>query len=552
MGILDTFIGSHVSLRRKKGVWASLRRALSAVVHRTRGESFRELGGRDALYRILADTSEDFIFLIDRDDIVLHVNEYGARSLGMPRREIVGTKRSALFRGDVSVRQYNALREVMTTGMSMWTEDVVDFPSGERILDTRLVPVKCDDEIVAVLGISRDMTEKKRIADVLIEDERRYRMIFNAASDAIFIHDLNNAGILDANEKAVEMFGYTLDHLKTLSIQELSWGEKPYAQGDAQAFIRAAANDEPQTFEWLCKGHDGRSFWTEVHLKRVALESSAHVLAIVRDISDRKQAQEQLHLYSENLERMVDERTRELDKARAELFMSSKLAAMGRLGAGIAHQLNSPICGSLLLIDALMESVEEQGSVAERLSMLRRTIGGMRDVIDCMLALAMVGKDGSISRGDIDINEVIRRIVGFQSLECHKRGIRMEAVYARELPTVFAVVGEFDQVFLNLMNNAIEAIGEDGELSVETMLDGEWIQVNVKDSGGGIALENVEKIFEPFFTTKRQQRGLGLGLSIVRETVERHGGTVRVRSAPGQGTLFTVRIPLSSGSDEIK
>jgi PAS domain S-box-containing protein len=540
---LDTFSSASTSLQNTSGWLAFVRRSVSAFLRFVRGNDENGLHGCDALYRILADTSEDFIFLIDREDVVLHVNAFGARSLGMTRKHMIGKKRSELFRGKDSERQRDALVEVMTTGLSMWREEPVAFPSGERVLDTRLVPVRSNDEVVAVLGISRDTTEKKNIADAVRENEQRYRMIFNAANDAMFLHDQEGAGIVDANEKAGEMFGYAVEELKSLSVQYLSWGEEPYSLTEALSFMKSARNDGPRTFEWLCRGKDGRSFWSEVHLKRILLGDRSFILAIVRDISERKKTQDQLHLYSENLERMVEERTRELDKARAELFMSSKLAAMGRLGAGIAHQLNSPLCGSLLIVDSLLETCASDGPAEERLSMLRQTIGGMRDVIDCMLALAMVGKDGSVSRDDVDINAVVRRIVGFQSLECHKRGIRIEAVYARSLPTVFAVVGEFDQVFLNLTNNALEAMGEGGVLSVESLCDGDWIQVNIKDTGEGISGEDLEKIFEPFYTTKRKQRGLGLGLSLVRETVERHGGAVSVTSSPGQGTLFAIRIP---------
>lgn len=544
MGHHDTCMGLAEISRSKSGALAFIRRLMSVLSRSPRPDGREESNDSERLYGILADTSEDFIFLVDRDDVVLHVNDYGARALGLPREEIVGKRRHDLFDARDAMRQRDALVEVMTSGKSLLKEDTFTFPFGEIVLDTRLVPVKRDEKVVAVLGISRDATEKRRRSDEVLESEKRYRAIFNAANDAIFVHGGDGAEIFDANEKACAMFGYSHAEFQRLSMPDLSWGDTPYARDDMLALIRSTGSNVPRTVEWLCRNRDGGGFWTEVDLKRSSFDGQSCVLSIVRDISERKRVQEQLHLYSENLERMVEERTRELDRARAELFMSSKLAAMGRLGAGIAHQLNSPICGSLLVLDSLMESAEAGSATAEKLAVLRRTIAGMRDVIDCMLALAMVGKDGSAACADIDINQVIRRIVGFETLECHKRGIRIEARYADAVPSVFAMVGEIDQVILNVMNNAIESMSDGGVLSVESFDDGDWIRVDVRDTGEGILGEDMEKIFEPFYTTKRKQRSLGLGLSIVRETLARHGGTVRVSSAPGQGSVFSLRIPV--------
>ncbi|HPM41513.1 MAG TPA: ATP-binding protein, partial [bacterium] len=134
--------------------------------------------------------------------------------------------------------------------------------------------------------------------------------------------------------------------------------------------------------------------------------------------------------------------------------------------------------------------------------------------------------------------------------DCTGRGIEISRRLAAGLPMITARPGELDQIFLNLVNNAVDAMPSGGALTVETEeMDG-VVEVRVADTGEGIAPENLERIFEPFYTTRRSRRGVGLGLPVVREIIERYGGTISVESEVGKGTTFTVRIPASGLKDE--
>ncbi|MHB0977463.1 MAG: PAS domain S-box protein [Candidatus Aquicultorales bacterium] len=139
-----------------------------------------------------------------------------------------------------------------------------------------------------------DIQERKRIEDDLRESEANYRAIFDAVNDGIFIHDSRTGRILDTNKKTLDMYGYTKEEMRTLTIEDLSVGTTPYTQLEAVAYVKKAAGGEPQAFEWLAKDKGGMRFWVEVNLKNVVLSGEQHILAVVRDITERKKSEEEL------------------------------------------------------------------------------------------------------------------------------------------------------------------------------------------------------------------------------------------------------------------
>ncbi len=159
-------------------------------------------------------------------------------------------------------------------------------------------PVKRRTAKVAyIVEVVEDITEQKKAEEVLRASEVNYREIFNSANDAIFIHDIKNGAILDVNEKMYEMFGYTVEEAKQLNVNDISLGKFPYSQKEAARWIRMAAKGEPQLFEWRSKAKDGSLFWVEVNLKYVNLGGEKRVLALVRDITERKIIEEELRKF---------------------------------------------------------------------------------------------------------------------------------------------------------------------------------------------------------------------------------------------------------------
>lgn len=260
-------------------------------------------------------------------------------------------------------------------------------------------------------------------------------------------------------------------------------------------------------------------------------------------IMRRQEIEAQLRQYSEKLEGMVEERTQERDRARASLFAAAKMAAMGRMGAGIAHQLNSPLGGAMLLLDALADSNRDQASDLETLGKLRRSLISMKQIIDSMLTLAMVPLRKPAAETNICLNRTLEQILDLVQNECAHHNVLLRLDFASALPPIQGQPGEPDQIFLNLINNALDAMPKGGTLTIQTLPVEDDVEVRIGDTGSGIAPEHLEKIFEPFFTTRRSRRGVGLGLSIAHEMVQRYRGTIRVESEIGRGTTFIVKLP---------
>ncbi len=252
-------------------------------------------------------------------------------------------------------------------------------------------------------------------------------------------------------------------------------------------------------------------------------------------------ARAKLERWNEELRREVDARTRELALAQARLVEEQKLAAIGRLGAGVAHEINNPLTGILGNAQLLLEHAEPtEREPLERIEALARRC---RDVTQTLLRFSQQG--GEPAREDVDLNRVVADALALFGGVARGGGIAVSAELASPAPRVVGDPGHLAQVLLNLLSNARTACeGRPGAaIAVSTARDGPDAVVRVRDGGKGIAPEHLPHVFEPFFTTKDRWASVGLGLSVSYRIVSEHGGRIEVESRPGEGAAFTVRLP---------
>ncbi|HEC36150.1 MAG TPA: GAF domain-containing sensor histidine kinase, partial [Anaerolineae bacterium] len=231
----------------------------------------------------------------------------------------------------------------------------------------------------------------------------------------------------------------------------------------------------------------------------------------------------------------------EVERSQAQLVQAEKMAAIGRLAASLAHEINNPlqaIHNSLHL--AMLESLPE----AKRhryLAMAREEVDRLIEIIQRMLDFYRPSGGGVVQT---DVNQVLQNVLAIAGKRIQHGHVRIHTRLAGDLPLIPAVPDQLAQVFLNIVINAVEAMPEGGDLRVGTLLteDGEWILAAFRDSGPGMTPEQIANVFEPFYTTKPS--GTGLGLAISYGIVERHGGTIEVSSQPRQGATFIVRLPV--------
>ncbi|KPK99942.1 MAG: hypothetical protein AMJ90_09170 [candidate division Zixibacteria bacterium SM23_73_2] len=256
---------------------------------------------------------------------------------------------------------------------------------------------------------------------------------------------------------------------------------------------------------------------------------------------DLKKADEKLLDWGKTLEQKVDLRTQELRSTQNQLFQSEKLASLGKLAAGVAHEINSPLTGILTYSSLLLKSKEDKDPEKEDLEVIVNETNRCKKIIKGLLEFA---RQTTPEKTLSDINEVIEKSIDLISHQASMQSVRIDKKIKPDLPEIMIDVGQIQQVFINLLLNAIESMPEGGTLTVSSAIENRMVAVSFADTGIGIPEENLSRIFDPFFTTKDQGKGTGLGLSVSYGLIERHRGKLDVKSKKGKGTTFTVKLPI--------
>jgi PAS domain S-box-containing protein len=415
-----------------------------------------------------------------------------------------------------------------------------------------------------------DLEESKQM---ISEKERNYREIFNSSTDAIFVHDLEG-NILDVNDSMLAMYGYERTDIPNLNVSELSSQSQGFKSEDAIQFFEKANANNPQVFDWEARKKDGEFFWVEVSLKKVKIGDIDRILAIVRDINQKKEDALQLNLYRYHLEFLVKERTEELEAANEELtamndelysqreeleatlnelrttqtqlIESEKMASLGVLTAGVAHEINNPInyiyngaaAIELYLKEKDNESSQEVKKFIEAINV------GVKRITDIVKSLNKYNRSDKTPFTACNLHEVVNSCL-VMLYNQYKNRIEIVKNFSSEEPISYVNEGQIHQAILNVIYNAVQAIESSGRISIKTEIINNNVCLTFADSGKGIPEESINRIFDPFFTTKAPGEGTGLGLAITKRIIDNHNGSISCSSVLNQGSKFTITIPLN-------
>jgi two-component system NtrC family sensor kinase len=248
-----------------------------------------------------------------------------------------------------------------------------------------------------------------------------------------------------------------------------------------------------------------------------------------------------------DMSKSLKDRDERLQKAHEQLTRSEKLAALGEMAAGVAHEINNPLGGILLYSNLVLEDVPESGTARENMQKIIHQTNRCKNIVQGLLDFARAPTGEMLP---LQLNDIVRVSLNLVKDQSMFQGIEVETRFAENLGAVIGDPSRLEQVFLNLFINAADAMKEKGgNLKITTTAANNGVRVVIKDTGKGIDEAHLPHIFEPFFTTKEPGQGTGLGLSIAYGVIRRHNGFIDAESAPGKGTTFIVSLPFSAGED---
>ena len=471
----------------------------------------------EARYRNLFETATDAIYTLDFLGSFTSVNEATVRLTGRQKAELLGRSPRMLFDdGEFAVVREEFRRTL--SGEAVRFECRLHRADGsERLVSVTNTPIRAGLDVVGVLGVARDVTVERDRAAALERSEARYTRLMESASDGIFTVDAQ--GRFTSVNRSLER-GVGRNRHELLGA--------PFAGVVDARDLGAARQLLHDTFAGQrCRG-SLRYHAADGGVRHGSLITSPVVendviigaLGIMRDVTDDQRLAEQL-------------------------LQQEKLAAVGQLVSGVAHELNNPLAGVLAYAQLLL-SMEAAVDVETRqaLETIHHEASRAAKIVSNLLTFA---RQQPAERTDASLNSIVSDTLALRRYALRAAGIELEVALDAELPRTWADPFQLQQVILNLVGNAEQALAEwlgPRRIRVSTRHEDGSIVVSVSDTGPGVTDEERDRIFNPFFTTKPVGQGTGLGLSISDGIARQHGGRIRVESVPGHGATFELRIPV--------
>jgi two-component system, NtrC family, sensor kinase len=382
--------------------------------------------------------------------------------------------------------------------------------------------------------------------------------ILNGIQDFILVIN-PDMSIVEANESFLQKMGYSRSEVIGRKCYEVYHRNEQLCQLANNACPLNKVIREQRLDRQIQKRElpNGDVLYYEVSIFPIWEKSGkiSRFIHISRDITQQRQQDEEI---TQRLEKMVEERTRQLKETHAKLLHHDKMASLGKLSASVVHEINNPIAGILNLI-ILMKRIIAENSLDPKdikqfnfyLNLMETETRRTSRVVSNLLAFSRQSK---MEMKPVDINRLLEQTLVLNSNLLKIASVKVQKRMDPSLPNIVGSEDQLKQVFMNLISNAAQAMEpkEGGVLRIETSLSTKepGVMVKIKDSGIGIPEEDIPRLFEPFFTT-RKRKGVGLGLSVVYGIIQDHGGSIYVKSKVGEGATFSVKLPIHPPSPQV-
>jgi PAS domain S-box-containing protein len=369
-------------------------------------------------------------------------------------------------------------------------------------------------QVIGHITIVRDVTERKQM-------EKLFKTVTNSSQVGIYI--IQHGKFRMVNPQFQKLTGYTAEELLGRDSLDLVLPEDRDKVREEAIKMLKGERTSPYQFRVVNKARESR--WVMITVTSIPYQGGRATLGNYMDITERRQ---------------TEERERQLQQ---ELNLASRLASIGQLAAGVAHEINNPLTG-VIGFSHLMLNRDIPDDIKQDLKVINSEAQRVAKIVENLLVFAHQRKTG---REQVNINETLTRVLELRAYEMKVNNIELETQLDPELPLTMADAGQLQQVFLNIALNAehfMARANNQSKLAVKTEKINGNIRVSFTDNGTGISPENLDKIFNPFFTTKEVGKGTGLGLSICHSIITQHQGRIYAQSQPGKGATFIIELPI--------
>ena len=469
-------------------------------------------------HRLVVETASDAIVMTDPQRRIVFANPAamelfgrGGSMIGLPLADLVLAEMAA----ETRERETRAL-----VGEPQRWECIIPRPDGERrMVSVSAVPLRHVGEVGGVVTSLRDVTDERRARDAVAQSEARYRNLFESATDAIYTLDPDGA-FTSVNQATCDISRYPREELLGRGAAALL---EESEHGLVEAHFRAALAGESRRYECHFRTYDGEQRLLSVTNTPIrGRDAVVGVLGIARDITDEKRLMQQL-------------------------LQQEKLAAVGQLVSGVAHELNNPLAGAMAFSQLLLSQTPPGSEQHRAIETIHTEARRAARIVSNLLTFA---RQHQPERRATDLNQVVLDTIELRRYALRVHQIDLDVALEPDLPLTWADGFQLQQVVLNLLTNAEQAVSGAWSgvkrITVRTWHDDGLLLLRIADSGAGITSENLERTFDPFYTTRSAGNGTGVGLSISDGIIREHGGRIRVEPpVPGEsGATFVVELPL--------
>jgi two-component system NtrC family sensor kinase len=470
-------------------------------------------------YRLLVENQTDMVVKVDTEGRFLFVSPAYCDMFGKSEEELLAQNFMPLVHEEDRKATARAMENLYRPPYTCYVEQRALTKNGwswlawadKAVLDEQ-------DKVVAIVGVGRDITERKQAEDKLRESEEKLRLMFESVTDGIIITDFDGI-ISELNDRTAQIYGLcsTGDIIGRNVAELFSFKDRTQIDTRLQEALRQGTIPSA---EYTLLRADGEDFIGEMSasvLKDATGKPEGFIITI-RDVTERRRIQ-------------------------GQLILTDRLASVGELASGIAHELNNPLTSVIGFSQLLLRSNVPE-DVREDIRIVYNEARRAADVIKNLLTFAR--KHAPVKQL-INLNKVIEKVLELRAYEQKVNNIKVSTYFCPDLPPIMSDFFQLQQVFLNLIINAeyfmIET-NNGGNLDITTERIGDAVRASIADSGPGITQENMKHLFNPFFTTKEVGKGTGLGLSICHGIISEHQGKIYCESESGRGTTFIVELPV--------